>query len=438
MSSFRERLAWTATRIIPAPLLYFWPPVRRFRNRVRGDLSALDRTRRLSEILSHALKTVPFYRERYRGMVITGSTDIERFGLINRQMLVDGFERFASEGVRKADYVLGTTGGTSGAPLKLLIPRNRHIVEWGTMFDLWGRAGYRGEIRAVLRNHRLADAVVRSRPMTRELLFDNFRLSDDYLAVIYEIMEARRIAFLHAYPSAAFRFLSFVEKEQLPLRYLRVVLSGSENIYPHYRSLIQERLGLRFYNWYGHAERLVLGGYCQGSDLYHIEPSYGHFELLDDSGRPVTAVGDYGEIVGTTLHNFGMPLIRYRTGDYARYAGDFCPACGRNVPLLADIAGRWSGERVYRHDGSFVTTTALNVHDDILTRIRGMQYEQNRPGQLLVSVIPGPGFSDQTVAELIDFYRDRLGEGSDVMVAAVSVLKRKSNGKFLLLHQGLD
>lgn len=437
MGFLAEKLAWAATRLNPAPGLYLWPPVRSVRNRLRAGGGQDDHSLRLLAMMRHAVKTVPYYRERYAGRV-KDSTDIEIFDFIDRQIVADHFDQLISETAQAKDFEIGTTGGTSGSPLKLLIPKKRYLVEWGTMFSLWERAGYRGQARAVLRNHRILEGDVRSRPLTREVLFDNFRLSDDYLGRIYEIMERRRIAFLHAYPSAAYRFAAFVEKEKLTLHHLRVVLSGSENLYPRYRQLIQDRLGLRFYNWYGHAERLVLGGYCQGSDVYHMEPCYGHFELIDESGCPVKKEGEWGEIVGTTLNNFGMPLIRYRTGDYARYAGDYCPVCRRSLPLLAEIRGRWSGERVYRRDGSFVTTTALNLHDEVLARIRGMQYEQDRPGQLTVSVVAGPGFSEQTVLELKNFHRGRLGEGSEVSVEVVADLKRRPNGKFLLLHRGLD
>jgi phenylacetate-CoA ligase len=433
-----EALRRLATWCNPAPVLYWWPPAHRFRQGVLKDRHPEAAQAGLVSLLRHALDTVPFYRDRYGSMSLRSARDLDRFGFIDRQTVVDEFDRFRSEGLNPTRYDLGTTGGTSGAPLRLLQPKNRYITEWGTMFALWGRAGYRGEIRGVLRNHRLFGADLRSRPLTRELLFDNFRLNDSYLGFIYETMERRRIAFLHAYPSAAYRYLAFVEREKLPLRHLRVVLSGSENIYPQYRQLLVERLGLRFFNWYGHGEKLVLGGYCPGSDLYHIEPLYGWFELLDESGNAVVKEGETGEIVGTTLHNFGMPLIRYRTGDYAVYAGDHCPHCKRRVPLIRDIRGRWSGERVYCHDGSFVTTTALNLHDEVLARLRGLQYEQERPGQLRVSVIPGPGFTGETVARLRDFYADRLGAGSEVSVETVSELKRKENGKFLLLHRGLS
>jgi phenylacetate-CoA ligase len=37
------------------------------------------------------------------------------------------------------NYDHGTTGGTSGKPLKLIVPKNRYVVEMATMHTLWKR-----------------------------------------------------------------------------------------------------------------------------------------------------------------------------------------------------------------------------------------------------------------------------------------------------------
>ena len=60
-------------------------------------------------------------------------------------------------------------------------------------------------------------------------------------------------------------------------------------------------------------------------------------EVLDESGRQC-APGEPGRVVVTPLHNLAMPLLRYEIGDYA-VRGQTC-ACGRELPVLARIAGR--------------------------------------------------------------------------------------------------
>jgi len=52
--------------------------------------------------------------------------------------------------------------------------------------------------------------------------------------------------------------------------------------------------------------------------------------VKDKNGRERPAQpGETGEVVVTDLHNFGMPLIRYKNGDLARTMDDTPCACGR-------------------------------------------------------------------------------------------------------------
>lgn len=58
-----------------------------------------------------------------------------------------------------------------------------------------------------------------------------------------------------------------------------------------------------------------------------------YVELLDSQGRPV-APGQRGEITVTGGFNFCLPLLRYRTGDFASLAFSL------EAPVLMDLAGR--------------------------------------------------------------------------------------------------
>src|SRR4029079_19285362 len=60
---------------------------------------------------------------------------------------------------------------------------------------------------------------------------------------------------------------------------------------------------------------------------YHLFEDVAYVETLDpDTGAP-TAEVTRGEVVGTYLHNYAMPFIRYRQGDLATIASRSC-ACG--------------------------------------------------------------------------------------------------------------
>ena len=341
---------------------------------------------------------------------------------------------FLSDDIDMSKFILGTTSGTGGNPLKMYIPKNRHIIELGTMHYLWENVGFHHDVRAVIRRKKLADNVnFIINPITKEIIFDGFRLNDDYFHIIYSVIHRFQVPYIHAYPSTAYEFSKFVVKNKLDLSFVKSFLSGSENVYEYQKQFIRNKAKVNFYNWYGHSEKLILAGYCKHSDNYHIEPTYGYFELIDEDGNQITTPGQEGEIVGTTLHNYGMPMIRYKTGDYAEYVGDYCEYCQRNVPLIRNIEGRKLGLKVYGADESVINIIALRLPDDLYTYLGGVQYVQKEKGKLDVLIIKGDKFTQEHDKQLKDFYRSRLSDNMIIRIQYVYQLLRKPNGKFIEL-----
>ncbi len=420
-TSLPSGIAMPLLRANKRPDLLFGRKYRAYREYLAQHRTTFDNRELAAAVIADAAEHVPYYREH--GVTAT----------IDRDIVAAQPERFIRDGLDRSAYEMCSTGGTSGKPLSFLAPKDRYVVELATMHSLWATAGYDGQPRAVIRNHRLADGrpfIVN--PLMREVVFDGFRLDDDHLARVYATIRELGLRFVHCYPSTAYELASVIKRRRLDPTGL-VFLSGSETIHPHQRALIQGELGMRFYNWYGHSEKLVLAGYCAGNDEYHVEPTYGVFELVDENGAPVTAVGSVGEIVGTTLHNPGMPLIRYRTGDFAELAGTYCTSCDRHVTLLRNIKGRWNGERIFRSDGTFVTTTALNLHHALNEVIGGMQYVQDKPGAVTVLVTPTERFHPEHQHQLLAHFQSKLGAQMAIDVRAVDRLQRLPNGKFSLV-----
>ncbi len=404
---------------------------------LKKNLKSYNPEQKLLKIVNRAIKNVPYYRDRYKE--INSLSDFKRqINFIDKDEVMDNWEDFIALGTSKSKIITGTTGGTSGKPLKLVIPKNRYIFELGTMYTMWENVGWKGQIRAVLRNTKLEvnkDYIVN--PVKREFVFDGFRTSDVYYDIVYKTMKKYKIKYLHAYPSSAYQFAVFLKNKEYDTSIFNAFLCGSEGLLLEQKSLIEDQLGINVYNWYGHSEKLVLGGYCKNNKNIHIEPTYGFFELIDINGDIINEPKKKGEIVGTTLHNQYMPLIRYRTGDYAEYVGDYCKDCGRHLILVKNIEGRRDSNRIYFKDQTYTSITALNMHGDLYTYINGMQYVQNKPGQLIIKLIKDETYSNQVEKRFFEFYENTLGENCDFEIQYVDELLTEKNGKFLPLHQNV-
>lgn len=404
------------------------------RRRLYGKNLGENSNEVLIDLVNASIRNTPYYSDLYQKPISSLSEFTETIGFINRKTLTEKFDALISKNIERERFVEVTTGGTSGKPSRFLVPKNRHAVELSTMHAMWERAGWKYHKRAVLRNHILPEnEVFRLNPITKEFIFDNFRLSPEYVRQIHKVLLKNNIYFIHAYPSAAYQFCLLCKEQGLDLGFIKAFLCGSEGVIDFQKKLIVDEMGLKLYSWYGHSEKLVLGGYCEFTDHYHIENGYGYFELIGTNKKPVATPGEIGEITGTTLNNYGMPLIRYRTGDYAEYVGDHCDKCGRKMVVIKNIQGRWENNQIFRKDGTYITTTALNLHNELYRVIDGMQYVQNDLGSLRVLIIKGSGFVSDHEILFQKHFSNAMGQESEVVVEYVDSLLLQPNGKFLQL-----
>jgi len=98
--------------------------------------------------------------------------------------------------------------------------------------------------------------------------------------------------------------------------------------------------GCLVYNHYGMTEMGYGGGVeCECLNGYHLRENDLYFEIINPRTGECVEDGDYGEVVFTTLNRQAMPLIRYKTGDMARFCVKPC-ACGTFLRTMEKVLGR--------------------------------------------------------------------------------------------------
>jgi phenylacetate-CoA ligase len=399
------------------------------------NISKASLEKQLIEVTNHAIKMVPFYSATYHGLKIESIEDFYgNIDFIDKETILGNFEDFLSVNIELDKYELQTTGGTSGRPLKIYQPKDRYKNELASVYYAWSKVGYNFDLRAVMRNHKMEKGqIFQINPITKEIQFNNFNNEDCYLTEVYNTIIKYKIQYFHSYPSAAYQFVMHCKKNNFDLSFLKAFLCSSENILDVQRQLIEKEFGIKLFAFYGHTEKLVFASNCAKSDLYHVDQAYGFFELINKNGDHVKLPGEIGEIVGSTFTNKGMPLIRYKTGDFAEYYGDVCPNCGEKTTILKNILGRWNGDKIFNKDGTNVTVTSLNLHGDLYTHIEGLQYYQPSNGILEVRIIKADTFNQQHEIQLIKEIGNKFNSDLDLIINFVNELEFQPNGKFLQL-----
>jgi phenylacetate-CoA ligase len=115
---------------------------------------------------------------------------------------------------------------------------------------------------------------------------------------------------------------------------LKLLVGGGEGITPRTRLELESFWGALLCMTYASTEAAtILGFECRHRTGYHVNEFDFCVELADADSD------GYGEIVLTTVGRRVMPLIRYRTGDVARWLPEPCP-CGLPFRRLSPLRGR--------------------------------------------------------------------------------------------------
>src|SRR2546429_1738554 len=144
-------------------------------------------------------------------------------------------------------------------------------------------------------------------------------------------------------PTYALRLVEAAREEGIDLSRseLRVSIHAGEPgaSIPTTRERIEKELGVEAFDHTGATEVGAHGFSCSARDGVHINESEFIAEVLDVRSGEAHDEGE-GELVLTNLGRWGMPVIRYRTGDRVTAARGTC-SCGRTlVKLAGGIAGR--------------------------------------------------------------------------------------------------
>lgn len=161
------------------------------------------------------------------------------------------------------------------------------------------------------------------------------------------------------------------------------LLSTAVSLTAPLRAALEARFGCPVIDWYSTTETGPVACTRPGGPGYSLLPHDLHVEIVDADGLPVPE-GQRGEIAVTGGRNPYLPLLRYRTGDFARMA-----RVGDEVRLL-DLEGRAS--IVFRADDG-TPVNPVDVGRALRQNFAVVQHEfvQRADGSCLAAIRPAYG-----------------------------------------------
>jgi phenylacetate-CoA ligase len=324
------------------------------------------------------------------------------------------------------------SSGTTGTPTEIYFTPQFHnlnmaIAEARSLN--WGGCTYRDRrvmfgARKVCRFEQDRPPFWRYSPAENMAYASIFHLSPQFLQHYMAFLRRFQPVVVMGYPSALHRLAGYaLQSGDLPAA-AKVVITTSETVTAEARKAVETAWRCRLMDRYGSVEACAFASQCEHS-RYHVSPDYGIVEIVDDEGRTVPP-GSMGKVVATGLHNTLQPLIRYELGDLARWAVEQeCP-CGRQMPVLEGIEGRFEdlcitpdGREMLRFDTVFKGVTT----------IREAQVVQERVDLFEIRIVPAPGFHSEDASRIQENMLLHVGQ-VEVRVILVEAIPRSESGKF--------
>jgi phenylacetate-coenzyme A ligase PaaK-like adenylate-forming protein len=367
--------------------------------------------RRLSRLVEHAYEAVPYYRRLFdsvgfRPRHLKRLTDLRVIPITTRGELqaVQRSELIA-KGVKESRLKISRSSGSSGAPLQVFRVRRERWLRQLLTLRAFVHNGLRWDDRVLTISRLPSTPVHRSafyrRPFLRRWNISFFEDAEKQLETLLKV----RPTVMYGYaPSLAVLGDLIVRRGGGPMP-LRLGATSAEILMPGYRTAIQKGFGVDPLDVYNCTELGDIAWQCSRRAGFHVNADWLHVEIMRSDN--LASPGESGEVVVTNLYRYAMPLIRYNPGDFASPAKGLCP-CGLGLPLLDSLDGRAQTLVPLPGGRYFIGFSRIMSGFPEIARY---QVVQSALDHFVVNVIPGAGFSRDTLGRISSALGSKMGTG---------------------------
>lgn len=276
---------------------------------------------RLSQLLMHAYKKVPYYKDIFNELKINPQNirslnDLSVLPVLNREIIQSRLKDLINIDKKSLDLKKASSSGTTGTPINYYFDRDGLSAGIASGYALWSMSGWYPGQRSV---HIWGNAAsvrrwdtVGSKAKTlwmNQLNVPSVLLNDpENLPLLSEQIINYNPESIDGYPSAIFTLASYFESHSIKLKNLKRVITTAENLQAYQKDVIEKILA-PISDQYGCGEVLGIASRPATDDKYYVFEPHVIIETID------SGIEGMKDILVTDLDNFAMPMIRYKVGD---------------------------------------------------------------------------------------------------------------------------
>ncbi len=354
--------------------------------------------KRLRAIVEEARHHVPAYRNFPKATSLRSLADIKNLPLLTKENLASlSVKEKTNQKFNIDELVLSRSSGSTGKALDVYYDLES--------FNLFILAGLRLYFLAFNYWPWYRQTYVYTSPYPLSSLFGLYPM--DFISTLNPIpdtIEKLKIFapdILVCYPSHLRSIASQMTADDFNKIKPKVINVNSEMSTQTERDYLAQQFGCFVFDEYSSEELTRIASQCRNLN-YHIFEDINYIEIVDDNGQPVPD-GTVGNIVGTNLHNIGMPLIRYMQGDRGAIKAELCE-CGRKFRVLEKFEGR-KNDAFELSDGTVISSgLLLDLTYEVFLKYPGAVSAfcliQEQPNNWTLELVPSQKWSEELLKKI--------------------------------------
>ena len=371
--------------------------------------------RQLVHIIHTAATKVPFYKKHWNGIhwqKIQTPGDLQKLPMINKNHIRQAQNRLLSNDLNPKSLWVEKTSGSTGSPINVYWPMDM-LPKWWAIVEVMIRyeAGVSQQMpRAMVGGRPIVPGNIKHPPYWQwnrrwnQLYLSSYHISPHTTPDYINALRKYSPQWITGYGSSIAALAKNALEKGLPHFPVKAAIVSGDMLFESMRKDIETFFETKCYDSYGQCEGVSMAMECSQARL-HLLPFAGITEILCEDGSPCRT-SQVGEMVVTTLLNDAMPLIRYRTGDYAAWADDQKCLCGNPNPIITNLEGRVD-DFLVSDDGRKIShiSTAMKQNG----AIHSSQFLQDKPGHAFVLIQPRKESGNLNIKKLKKELLSRVG-----------------------------
>jgi len=415
---------------------HFWKLLRELEERLswsENDIREFQ-NEKLREVIKHCYHTVPYYKDVFNSLKLRPDDfkiieDLHKLPIINRSILTNNMNKFFSNVVPKRLWKNVRSGGTTGLPLCAHVThdclkrlyatwwryRRQHGINLNTLCGLWAQT-------PIVHPKQKDPPYWRFNRPGHEIRLSISHLNPATFRIYLEELEKYQVQWIHGHPSMVSLLADYMIRFNTSIKSVQWITTGAENLMAHQNEKIYKAFGMIPTQHYGNTEAIAIFSQCKDGSI-HVDEDFSIVEFLPHQN---TEKDEQYRVVGTSLWNPAMPLLRYDIADLVTLSKKRC-SCGRWGRIINSIDGR-GDDSVICNDGTRIT--GFNWVFSLSRNIEMAQIYQKDRGSITVRIVRSAGYNRNDEKRILRGLRKRFSEDQmQVKITYVYKIERTARGK---------